>query len=81
MGSIVMNFLIKMVPDCLCNRIKLFKEEYMDIRQMDRSWTSQIRRRSSLRLNFQSQLNQEAQKQEKIEEQKNTKQTQENKFN
>lgn len=49
--SIVTGVLIKLLPDALFNKIKLLKEEVMEIKQLDRSLTSRLKRKASSRLN------------------------------
>jgi hypothetical protein len=54
-GSIGVGLAIKILPNFLFNKIKLFREEEMDLTKIDNSFTSMIRRKSSVRMNnFQS---------------------------
>ena len=47
-ASLVVGFVIKLLPNCLFNRLSLFREEQMQ--NMDNSLTSRMRRKSSVRL-------------------------------
>ncbi|KAL4435781.1 hypothetical protein ABPG74_015749 [Tetrahymena malaccensis] len=49
-GSLVVGVVIKIFPNFLFNKIKLFREEEMDQAKLDRSFTSMMRRKSSVRL-------------------------------
>lgn len=49
-GSLVVGVIIKIFPNALFNKIKLFREEEMDQAHMDRSFTSMMRRKSSVRM-------------------------------
>ena len=49
-GSLIVGVIIKIFPNALFNKIKLFREEEMDQAHMDRSFTSMMRRKSSVRM-------------------------------
>lgn len=50
-GSIGIGLVIKILPNFLFNKIKLFREEEMDLTKIDNSFTSMMRRKSSVRMN------------------------------
>ncbi|KAL4469987.1 hypothetical protein ABPG73_016723 [Tetrahymena malaccensis] len=51
-GGILVGVLIKLFPNELFNHIQLFREEAMEYTKMDQSFTSIVRKKSSIRYNY-----------------------------
>ncbi|EGR29603.1 hypothetical protein IMG5_152530 [Ichthyophthirius multifiliis] len=49
-GSLIVGIFIKLLPNVLFNQIKLLREEEMEVKNMDQSLSSMLRRKSSSRL-------------------------------
>jgi len=51
-GGLIVGVIIKILPNGLFNHISLFREEPMEYTKMDHSFTSIVRKRSSIRYNY-----------------------------
>lgn len=49
-GGIIFTVLFKFIPEFLCQKIHLFKEEEIKTDKMDDTLTSRLRRKSTMRL-------------------------------
>ncbi|EGR30692.1 hypothetical protein IMG5_125530 [Ichthyophthirius multifiliis] len=52
-GALIMELLIKIFPNFLFNKIKIFREDQMEFSRMEKSLPSLVRKRSSIRYNCQ----------------------------